>query len=157
MNDVTPLQEQEKLAERANAPVVCKRGHLNDPYPENGQCVVCSCFLPGNPYKLDSESGKDAKAKAHGGKKAIEESAQRILEDEGIPWDEATEGMRLLAIQFAKNGNNKTLELILQQIGVLKSKPRPGESETVVEYQVSLTAPTVEGLKRSLADLESLL
>ena len=157
MNDVTPLQEQAKPAERANAPVTCKRGHLNDPYPENGQCAVCSCFLPGNPYKLDSEKGKDARARGHGGKKAIEASAQRILEDEGIPWDEATEGMRLLAIQFAKNGNNKTLELILQQIGVLKAKPKSAEGDTVVEYQVSLTAATVEGLKRSLADLESLL
>lgn len=157
MSDATLLLEAPKETGRLNAPVECKQGHINDPYPENGQCVVCSTFLPGNPYKLDSEKAKDARAKGVGGAKAIEESAHKILEDEGIPWDEATEGMRLLAMQFAKNGHNKTLELILQQIGVLKAKPKPGEEATELKYEVSLTSSNVEDLKRSLSDLEAVL
>ena len=157
MSDVTLLLEEPKTTERLNAPVECKQGHINDPYPENGQCVVCSTFLPGNPYKLDSEKAKAARAKGVGGEKAIEASAHMILEDEGIPWDEATEGMRLLALQFAKNGHNKTLELILQQIGVLKAKPKPGEEATELKYEITLTGATVEDLTRSLSDLEDAL
>ena len=65
--------------------------------------------------------------------------------------------MRQLALLFAKSKNVKTYELILQQIGVLKAKPKSGESEQVVEYQVALTAGSVASLQRSLADLEGML
>ena len=157
MNEVTLSLEEAEVTERINAPVECKRGHWNDPYPENGQCAVCSTFLPGNPYKLDSEKAKDTRAKGVGGKKAIEASARMILEDEGIPWEKATEGLRLLAMQFAKNGHNKTLELIYQQIGVLKAKPRPGEEQTELKYEVSLTADTIDSIKGSLQDLNAIL
>ncbi len=79
------------------------------------------------------------------------------LEDEGIPWDTATEGLRQLSLQFAKSKNYKTLELILQQIGVLKAKPKPGEEATELKYEVTLTGGSVEDLKRSLADLQQVL
>ena len=157
MSEATLLLAEPKETERLNAPVECSKGHINDPYPENGQCVVCSTFLPGNPYKLDSDTAKAARAKGVGGAQVIQDSAERILEDEGIPWDEATEGMRLLAVQFAKNGNNKTLELILQQIGVLKAKPKPGEEQTELKYEVTLTAGSLESIKRSLSDLDDAL
>ena len=137
--------------------VECARGHWNDPYPNDGKCVECGLYLPANPTALKSED-MDAinKRKAAGGK-SVDEIAHAVLEDEGVPWKEATEGLRQLSLQFAKTRAVKTLELIYQQIGALKAKPKSAEGDTVVEYQVSLTAGTVDGLKRSLADLESLL
>ncbi len=67
MSEATLLLEAPKETERLNAPIECNKGHINDPYPENGKCVVCSTFLPGNPYKLDSEKAKAARAKGVGG------------------------------------------------------------------------------------------
>ena len=157
MNEATPLLEATEVISRVLPPVECKRGHLNDPYPENGQCTECNIFLPANPYALDSESGKEVRAMGVGGAKTREEIAHGVLEDEGVPWDEATEGMRQLALLFAKSKNTKTYELILQQIGVLKAKPKPGEEQTELKYEVSLTAGSVESIKRSLSDLADLL
>ena len=96
------------------------------------------------------------KRKAEGGK-TRDEIARGVLEDEGIPWDDATEGMRQLALLFAKSKNVKTYELILQQIGVLKAKPKPGEEQTELKYEVTLTAGSLESIKRSLSDLDDAL
>lgn len=156
MNDVTLLPEAERVIPPVN-PTECSRGHMNDPYPHNGRCVECGVYLPSNPTAFTPETGADAGSMRAGGDKSREEIAHAVLEDEGVEWDDATEGMRQLALLFAKSKNVKTYELILQQIGVLKSKPRPGETETVVEYQVSLTAATVGDLKASLADLDGLV
>ena len=65
--------------------------------------------------------------------------------------------MRNLVFRYAKEGNNRTLELLLQQVGALKAKPKPGEEATELKYEVSLSAGNVEDLKRSLADLEAVL
>ena len=156
MTDVTPSSEQTK-ADSPPPACFCARGHWNDPYPENGQCRECNVFLPANPTAITSElAGEYNRRRASGGK-SQDEIAHSVLEDEGIKWDDATEGLRQLSLQFAKTKNVKTLELILQQIGVLKAKPKSGESEQVVEYQVALTAGSVASLKRSLADLEGML
>ena len=156
MDEVTSSQEKPKKASRLPA-VECARGHMNDPYPESGQCVECSIFLPANPYVMTGEeAGEHNRRRASGGKSQTE-IAHRVLEDEGIGWDDATEGMRQLALQFARTSNNKTLELILQQVGALKAKPKPGEENQELTYELTLTAGTVEELKRSLADLDALL
>ena len=130
---------------------------MNDPYPENGQCTECNIFLPANPYALDSEGAKEVRARAREGTKSQEQIAKSVLEDEGVPWKEAPEGLRQLSLQFAKSRNVKTLELSYQQIGVLKAKPKPGEEATELKYEVSLTADSVDSLKRSLADLDDVL
>ena len=137
--------------------VECSRGHLNDPYPDNGRCTVCGIYLAVNPDAYTSESAAESNRRKAGGEKSREEIAHGVLEDEGVPWDEATEGMRQLALLFAKSKNTKTYELILQQIGVLKAKPKPGEEQTELKYEVSLTAGSVESIKRSLSDLDGLL
>ena len=156
MDEVTSSQEKLKEASRPPA-CYCARGHLNDPYPENGQCTECNVFLPANPSAITSElAGEYNRRRASGGK-SQDEIAHSVLEDEGILWDKATEGLRQLALQFAKSKNVKTLELILQQIGVLKAKPKPGEENPELTYELTLTAGTVQELKRSLSDLDALL
>ena len=157
MNEATRLLEEASAVERVNPPVECARGHYNDPYPENGQCTECSIYLPANPAKFTPDTGKEARARGVGGDKSRDEIAHGVLEDEGVPWDDATEGMRQLALLFAKSKNTKTYELILQQIGVLKAKPKPGEEAVKVEYQVAITAATVDSLKDSLQDLADIL
>lgn len=137
--------------------VTCSRGHWNSPYPTNGKCVECGVYLPSNPDVLTSESAAEHNKRRVEGGKSREEIARGILEDEGIPWGTATEGLRQLSLQFAKSKNYKTLELILQQIGVLKAKPKPGEEATELKYEVSLTSSNVEDLRRSLSDLNEVL
>ena len=157
MTEATLLLEAPKVIPRTPSPVECSRGHPNDPYPENGKCVVCQVYLPDNKEGFTSEDMAEInKRKAEGGK-TQDEIARGVLEDEGVPWDEATEGMRQLSLLFAKSKNTKTYELILQQIGVLKAKPKPGEEQTELKYEVSLSAGSVEDLKRSLSDLEAVL
>ncbi len=157
MSEATLLLEAPKVVPRTPSPVECSRGHPNDPYPENGKCVVCQVYLPDNKEGFKSEDMAEInKRKAEGGK-TREEIAHGVLEDEGVPWDEATEGMRQLALLFAKSKNTKTYELILQQIGVLKAKPKPGEEQTELKYEVSLSAGNVEDLRRSLSDLNEAL
>ena len=156
MSEATPSLEEPKETSRMPA-TECARGHMNDPYPENGQCQECNIFLPANPYTLKAEDMAEInKRKAEGGK-TREEIARAVLEDEGVGWDDAPEGMRQLALMFAKSKNLKTYELILQQIGVLKAKPKPGEEQPELRYEVSLTAGSVESLKVSLSDLEDAL
>ena len=157
MSDATLLQEETKEERGVVAPVECKHGHINDPYPENGLCVECGIWLPGNKYRLHGEEAKNAPTRGKIRRRSQEQIAKNVLEDEGVPWKEATEGLRQLALMFAKSKNVKTLELILQQIGVLKAKPKPGEEATELKYEVSLTSGSVEDLKRSLSDLDDAL
>ena len=156
MSDATLSLEATKVSPRL-MPVECSRGHWNDPYPNNGKCVECGVYLPSNPATFTTETATEATELRDGGKKSREEIAHGVLEDEGVPWDDATEGMRQLALLFAKSKNTKTYELILQQIGVLKAKPKPGEEATELKYEVSLTGRSVEDLKRSLSDLNDAL
>lgn len=156
MNEATLLPEAERVS-RALPAVECSRGHLNDPYPYDGKCVECGLYLPSNPTRLKAEDMAEInKRKAEGGK-TREEIAHAVLGDEGVEWDDAPEGMRQLALMFAKSKNLKTYELILQQIGVLKAKPKPGEETTELKYEVTLTAGNVDALKRSLSDLDDVL
>ena len=156
MSDATLSLEETKVLPSKPA-VECGRGHMNDPYPHNGKCVECGVYLPSNPTILTSEQVAEANRRRAAGGKSREEIAHGVLEDEGVPWDDATEGMRQLALLFAKSKNTKTYELILQQIGVLKAKPKPGEEATELKYEVSLTGRSVEDLTRSLSDLEDVL
>ena len=156
MSGVTLSQEQTSQPS-AKPAVECARGHWNDPYPNDGKCVDCGLYLPANPTVLTSEQVAEANRRRASGGKSMDEIAHRVLEDEGIPWDKATEGLRQLALQFAKSKNTKTLELILQQIGVLKAKPKPGDEPTELVYALTLSAGTVAELERSLAVLEALL
>ncbi len=157
MNEVAPSPEATEVKPRTPSPVECSRGHPNDPYPENGKCVVCQVYLPDNKEGFKSEDMAEINRRKAEGDKSREQVAHDVLEDEGLPWDDATEGLRQLAFMFAKSKNIKTYELILQQIGVLKAKPKPGEEATELKYEVSLTADSVDSLKRSLADLDDVL
>ena len=157
MTKETLSPKPEQPAPRHLPAVECSRGHWNDPYPDNGKCVECGVYLPANPAIFTAETAAEASALQDGGSKSREEIAHRVLEDEGVPWDDATEGLRQLALQFAKSKNTKTLELILQQIGVLKAKPKPGEEKTELKYEVTLAASTVAELEHSLAVLKALL
>ena len=156
MTEATLLLEAPKETPRLTT-VTCSRGHENSPYPESGRCVVCQTYLPGNPSALTSEKAKEINERAKDGTKAQREVARRLLEDKGIKWAAATEELRQLALQYAKTGNNRTLELFLQQMGTLKAKPKPGDEQVKTEYQVVLSAGSVEDLKRSLSDLEAVL
>ena len=156
MNEATLSLEEAKESPRLTT-VTCSRGHENTPYPENGRCVVCQTYLPGNPDALTSEKAKEINEKTKEGTRAQREVARRLLSDEGIEWAAATEGLRQLAFRYAKDGNNRTLELLLQQVGALKAKPKPGEEQTELKYEVSLTAASVDSLQQSLADLDGLL
>ncbi len=156
MTEATLLLEEPKVSPPPS-PVECSRGHFNDPYPYDGKCVECGVYLPSNPTTFTAETAADAASMRTGGDKSREEIAHAILEDDGLPWDDAPEGLRQLALLFAKSKNTKTYELILQQIGVLKAKPKPGEEQTELKYEVSLTSSSVEDLRRSLSDLEDAL
>ena len=157
MNEVAPSPVQTEEPPSIHAAVECSKGHVNDPYPDNGKCIVCQVYLPGNPYVLKSEDMAEINKRTAAGGKTREQIAHDVLEDEGIAWDDATEGMRQLALLFAKSKNVKTYELILQQIGVLKARPKPGEMEVAVMHELSLTAGNVEALSRSLKDLKRIL
>jgi len=138
-------------------PVKCKScGLLNDPYPETGRCIGCSRWLKGNKSRFNSETrrswGRDAKSATLSQK----EIAHKILKDEGIGWNSATEGLRQLAIQFAKTGHIKTYELILQQLDRLKARPKSSEDVVEAEIVVYLTSDTVENLEKSLEVLDEI-
>ena len=89
--------------------------------------------------------------------KAIEESAMKILSDEGVSWEAATESLRVLALSFAETQNIKTLTLLLTQLGKLKSAPRRGDETMQEVYELHLTSDSVESLGKSLRDLKEFL
>ena len=120
-------------------PVSCNQGHLNDPYPENGMCVVCGNFLKGNRHRMDSKKAAELDELKKTGTKAHSETARKIVEDEGFKWEEVTQTIRLLVENYVKRGNLKEMELALQQMGKLKAKPKQAEDvdETIIEVHVS--------------------
>ena len=155
MTEAAPSLEKTEVSPRPEA-VECNRGHWNDPYPYDGKCTSCGVYLPSNPDVLTSETASEYRRNQAQVGKSREEIAHSVLEDEGVKWDDATEGMRQLALLFAKSKNVKTYELILQQIGVLKARPKPGEEVTEIRHELSLTASNVADLQRSLSDLEGM-
>ena len=131
--------------------VVCAKGHENDPYPEDGRCTECHIFLPNNQASILPDGSRREFTQRQ------KDIAKGLLEDEGIKWNEASEVLRQLSLNYAKTQNNKTLELMLAQVGTLKARPRPGDTEQVTEFQVVLSAETTGNLERSLAVLDRLL
>ena len=156
MSEATPLLEATEVISRPE-PAECSNGHMNSPYPGDGKCTECGLYLPGNPDVFTPDSAAEGRKVRTAREEKNEKTARLILEDEGVRWDDATEGLRQLALHYANKKNNKTLELILQQVGALKAKPKPGEEQTELKYEVSLTAGSVESIKRSLSDLAELL
>ena len=132
-------------------PVKCSAGHVNDPYPSSGMCVVCNNYLPGN------EAASSTRGKNLIFTKDQKDVAKRLLEGEGIKWPSAPETLRQLALGYAKTGQLRALEMMMGQIGTLRARPKPGEEVREEIYNIHLTSNTVENLHRSLHDLNELL
>ena len=133
-------------------PVECTKGHWNDPYPENGLCVVCGSWLPGNKNRFDKAEAGNLKTAAAARKRGLKQKAKDLLEGMGIKWNEAPKHLQMISETAAKTGNTKDMEFLLQQVGQLTAKPRPAEEveDTVVEIHVS------DALLESLEQLRAL-
>ncbi len=128
-------------------PVTCAKGHLNDPYPESGRCVVCNNFLKGNRNIMTTEKAAELTERKKTGTKAHEETAQKIVEGEGFKWKEVTETIRQLVLNYAKQGNLKDLELALQQMGKLRAKPKQAEEAEDIVIEVHVSDKLLESLE----------
>jgi hypothetical protein len=120
-------------------PVECNQGHLNDPYPDNGLCVVCGKWMPGNKNRFDKQKAGELSAGHITKKKHLKQKAKDLLKDLDFKWKDAPKHLQMIAETAAKTGNTKDMEFLLQQVGQLTAKPRPSEEveDTVVEIHVS--------------------
>lgn len=132
-------------------PVECKKGHLNDPYPESGRCVVCNNYLEGNRDRFDSEKGAGARQIQVTKEKANLETAKRIVADDGFEWDEIGEGNRTLVMNWVEKSDRPSYVLYLEQMEKRMAAPRPVEKaeDTVIEVHVS------DNLLKSLESLQN--
>jgi len=120
-------------------PVECNNGHLNDPYPESGNCVVCGNFLPGNDKRFSKESRAAINPGITAKKRGLEKKSREVLESLGIKWSEAPKYLQMMSETAAKSGNMKDMEFLLQQVGELKARPKSSEEveSTIVEVHIS--------------------
>ena len=136
-------------------PVECKNGHVNDPYPENGQCVVCSMWLPGNKNIFKKEHTGEASTSRAAHKRALLAKAKELLEDLKVEWKEAPKHLRMIAETATRTSNSKDMEFLLQQVGELKAKPKSAEEFAEAEIVVNVdmkamgeTLKVLDGLSR---------
>lgn len=117
-------------------PVECTKGHINDPYPESGLCVVCGAWLPGNTrgWKKGNKEGSSAAER----KKALKAKARELLKDLGFDWKDAPSHLRMIAETATRSTNSKDMEFLLQQVGELKAKPKSAEDTVEAEIVVNV-------------------
>lgn len=120
-------------------PVNCNQGHLNDPYPDNGRCVVCGNFLKGNRNIMTTEKQKELTAFKKTGTKAHRETAHQIVSDDGFEWDDIGEGNRTLVMNWVTRNDRASYVLYLEQMRKRQAAPKATEEveATVVEIHVS--------------------
>ena len=119
-------------------PVECKNGHINDPYPEGGQCVVCRLWLPGNKNIWKEENTGEGNTSKADRKKALKAKARNLLKDLGFEWGDAPSHLRMIAETATRTSNSKDMEFLLQQVGELKAKPKSAEDTVEAEIVVSV-------------------
>ena len=108
-------------------PVECNNGHVNDPYPENGKCVVCGNFLPGNPNRFDREKSGGMNTSKHAMARNLKQKARDLIEGVGLDPFDVPKHITMMADTTAKTGNSKDMEFFLQQTGLLTAKPKAAE------------------------------
>lgn len=138
-------------------PATCKKcGTVNDPYPENGMCTECKGFLKGNPYKLQSEDMEGIARRKTTRERGIKSRAKQYIKDAELSWGETPAITQDLAIRFATTKDRHDGELLLQQLDMLKARPKSSEDYVEAEYSIELTADTVEALQESLNVLDTI-
>ena len=120
-------------------PVDCVNGHHNDPYPENGLCVVCGKWLPGNKNRFDSEKSGEMFTSKTAMQKNLRQKARDLIEGVELDPDDVPKHIQMMAETAAKSKNMKDMEFFLQQVGQLTAKPKAAEEveATVIEVVVS--------------------
>ena len=140
------------VATEENEPVKCNScGTVNDPYPDNGLCVKCNHFLPGNRFRLPP--GKNLQDR----KKRIKKRARQYVEDQGLKWGEIDAITQDLALRAATTKNRHDSSLLLEQLGKRKAKPKADDPNAEAEIVIVMTGETVEMLEESLGVLDKLL
>ena len=125
-------------------PVECARGHMNDPYPEDGKCVECHIFLPGNPDAIyDAERARELNEHKTAHEQNREKRAKKYIEEAGGTWEKTDAIMQDLAIRYATTLNRHDGELLLKQLERLKAPPRLKEELAADEIINEFTAPSV--------------
>ena len=138
-------------------PVRCKDGHLNDPYPDNGLCIVCRKWLPGNKMGFGGKvDAREAKGGAIEKRKSLKKKTKELLESLGVSWAKSPEYLKMMSETAARSGNTKDMEFLLQQVGELKAKPKSTEDVGEAEVVVYVTAKTAEHLEETLGVLDSI-
>ncbi len=126
--------------------VTCKSCGTESPRGTS-QCPECHKFLAG---------GKGA---AEGGKTSQDNlrSTKKLLLEYGMDYDTCGETMRVMA-KRAVNGNAADMRAFLQQIEELKAAPRAGGADSGISMpELVLTGETVEAIKKSMADLRTIV
>ena len=134
-------------------PVECSQGHLNDPYPENGRCIVCGHFLPKNPMALDSEKGRELQQRQMDQKLMLEERAHQLIKEAGFDvYEDAPMHLRMAAETAVRTRNMKDLEFFTQQTKQLTAKPKGAEDIKTATIEVFIEG---DKLLESLRQLEN--
>ncbi|KKN11993.1 hypothetical protein LCGC14_1020860 [marine sediment metagenome] len=122
-------------------PVKCAKGHLNDPYPDTGRCVVsgCNLWLPGNKNIMTTEKQKETVERKKTGTKAHKETARQIVADDGFEWDDIGEGNRTLVMNWVVRNDRASYVLYLEQMRKRLAAPKASEKveDIVIEVHVS--------------------
>ncbi len=129
-------------------PIECKLGHINDPYPENGRCIVCGKFLPGNESGFDSETAKTHAARKRNQQKILDEQAKALIKEAGFDvYKEAPMHLRMAAETAVRTRNMKDLEFFTQQTKQLTAKPKGAEDIKTATIEVFVSDKLLESLR----------
>ena len=150
------MAQKRKLPKNMKPATCTKCKTVNDPYPEDGLCRQCRSFLKGNPYTLQSEDMPGVEKRKSGRRQQIENRAKQYTTDAELKWSETPAITQDLAIRFATTKDRHDGELLLQQLDMLKARPKSSEDLVETEFSVVLTAKNVGALEQSLEVLDAL-
>ena len=150
------MAKKHKIAENMEPATCTQCKTVNDPYPEDGLCKQCRGFLKGNPYTLQSKDMAGVARNKTAREVKIKNRAKQYTTDAELKWSETPAITQDLAIRFATTKDRHDGELLLQQLDMLKARPKSSEDLVETEFSVVLTAKNVEALEQSLEVLDGL-
>lgn len=138
-------------------PVHCAKGHLNDPYPEDGRCVQCKIWLPGNPFKTEPGYGAEISEKRDLRREQILKRAKQYVEEAGREWDNDIDAiLQDLAIRAVTTKDRHDMSLLLVELGKKHATPKSSEEVVAAEFSVVITGETVATIQESIDELDAL-
>lgn len=136
--------------------VICTKCKTENPRGQD-HCNSCGSLLPGHKFGFDHHP-ENINTAGVTSQERKEKAARRLVEDDGVDWDEMDGSARMLALAASSTKATAADRKAYMQHVVQKLKPAPKigkENEQAIEHVV-IEAAQIENAEEALATLKAL-